>query len=142
MAYMNANDDTVPFYGVDGTVLQASTTITTSTATTGVEVGRGLFCIVITITAIHQESGFDNVCFWVEANTKLTTATYEQIGALPVGDATGVGVAIGTTGVGAFPIYVFNPHDYLIRLNTKVLGSTDSVTYSAAIYPLRGRVAA
>jgi Tfp pilus assembly protein PilX len=141
MAYINADDHSIPWYGVDGTALQASATITSSTAGTAVEMGRGLFCVVITVTAIHQESGFDNVAFWIEANTKAATSTYAQIGAVCVGDATGVGVAIGTSGVGSFPIYVFNPYDNGIRVNAKVLGSTDSVTYSAKIYPLRGRVA-
>lgn len=141
MAFINADDYTIPWYGVDGTSLQASTTITTSTAATAVEVGKGLFCVVITVTAVHQESGFDNVAFWIEANTKAATSTYTQLACLPVGDATGVGIAIGSTGVGSFPIFVFNPYDNGIRINAKVLGSTDSVTYSAAIYPIRDRVA-
>lgn len=135
MAFINADDSTIPWKGVDGTVLQASTTITSSTNTTGVEVGKGKFVVVITTTAIHQESGFDNVSFWVEANTKAATTTYTQLACLPIGDATGVGVAIGSTGVGSFPVYINNPYDYQIRLNVDVLGSTDSVTYSAKIYP-------
>ena len=141
MAFIPANDCTVPYRGMDGTVLQASTTITSSTATTAVEVGKGAFVVEIDVTAIHQESGFDAVIFWVEVNTKAATSTYEQCAALPVGDATGTGIAIGTTGVGTFPIMVYNVRDNALRLNVKVLGSTDSVTYSAKIYPLRDRVA-
>lgn len=142
MAFIPANDSTIPFYGMDGTVLQASTNITTSTATTVVEMGKGLYVIDIDVTAIHQESGFDAVIFWVEVNTKAATSTYEQVAALPVGDATGTGIAIGTTGVGTYPIVIYNPRDNGVRLNVKVLGSTDSVTYSARIYPLRDRVVA
>jgi hypothetical protein len=140
MTFIPANDSTIPFYGMDGTVLQASTTITTSTPSTGVEVGKGNYTIDLDITAIHQESGFDAVVFWIEVNTKAATSTYEQIAALPVGDATGTGIAIGTTGVGTFPITVYNPRDNAIRINAKILGSTDSVTYSARIYPQRRRV--
>lgn len=139
MAFIPVNDSTIPFFGMDGTVLQASTTITTSTPTTGVEMGKGLYAIDVAVTAIHQESGFDIVVFWVEANTKAATSTYEQLAGLPIGDATGTGVALST---GTFPIYVYNVRDNAIRLNVKVLGSTDSITYSARIYPLRDRVVA
>ncbi len=142
MAFIPANDSTIPFYGMGGTVLQASTTIITSTPTTGVEIGKGLHVIDIDITAIHQESGFDAVVFWVEVNTKAAPSTYEQVTGLPVGDATGTGIAILVEGAGTFPIVIYNPRDNAVRLNVKMLGSTDSITYSARIYPLRDRVVA
>jgi len=142
MAWIPSNDFNTPWDGVDGTALQASTTITSSTNSTGVEVGKGIFVVKIAVTAIHQESGFDNVMFWIESNTKGATTTWEQCACLAIGDATGVGVALGTTGVGTYPVAVINPNDNQIRLNVDVLGSTDSVTYSATIYPIRSMGAA
>jgi hypothetical protein len=142
MAWIPSNDFNTPWDGVDGTVLQASTTITASANTTGVEMGKGIYVVKIDVTAVHQESGFDNVMFFVESNTKGATSTWEQIASLPIGDATGVGVALGSTGVGTFPVAAINPNDNAIRLGVYVLGSTDSITYSAKIYPIRSMNAA
>ena len=136
MAWQRATDLQVPFRDMGGTVLQASTTITSSTASTGVELGKGLMAIEIKVTAVHQESGFDAVIFYAEANTKADTSTYEQFSEKAIGDATGIGIAFGT---GTYVIYGNNDNDNDVRINCKMQGSTDSITYSAKAYPLRGR---
>lgn len=135
MAWQRANDETIPWRDVDGTVLQASTTNTSTTQSTAVELGKGSFIVEFKVTAVHQESGFDSVILWVESNTKADTTTYVQIGAMPIGDATGIGVAQTT---GTFGVPVDNYNDNGVRINCAMQGSTDSITYSAKAYPRRG----
>ena len=137
MTWQADNDITIPWRTMGATALQASTTITSSTQSTGVFCGRGVFEVAINVTALSTGVGFDIVIFYVERNTLAATTTWQQIGALPVGDQTGVGLS--NQGVDNYYFAVHNSGDNQIRINAQVLGSAASVTYSADIYPLRDR---
>ena len=79
MAWQAVDRTNTGYYTNDGTSLQASTTITSSTASTGVFVGRGVFDIVIDVTAYRGESAFDNIIFWVQRNTAAATTTWQEM---------------------------------------------------------------
>ena len=57
MAWQANNDISIGFNTMGAKALQASTTITTSTQTTGVFVGRGLFNVEIAVTALSVGVG-------------------------------------------------------------------------------------
>jgi hypothetical protein len=139
MAWQAHTDESVAFRTMGATVLVASNTIVTSTQTTAVFVGRGAFEVEILVTALSTGTAFDIVIFYVERNTAAATTTWQQIGALPIGDATGVGLS--AQGVDDYHFAVMNTGDYQTRLNVQVLGSAASVTYSANVYPLRTKEA-
>ena len=138
MAWQAANDITIPWRTMGATALQASVTITTTTQSTPVFCGRGVFEVAIDVTALTLGTGFDVVVFYVERDSIASTTTWQQIGMLAVGDATGVGLS--TQGVDSYYFAVHNSSDNRIRINAYVLGSAASVTYSADIYPLRSRI--
>jgi hypothetical protein len=138
MTWQADNDITIAWRTMGATALQAAVTITTSTQSTGVFCGRGLFEVVINVTALTTGVGFDIVIFYVERNTIAADTTWQQIGALPVGDVTGVGLS--NQGVDNYYFAVHNSGDYQLRINAQVLGSAASVTYSADIYPVRSRI--
>ncbi len=135
MAWQLHNDESVAWRTMGATALQASNTITSSTQTTAVVVGRGTFEVEILVTALSLGTAFDIVIFYVERNTLASTTTWFQIGALPIGDATGVGLS--AQGVDNYHFSVTNTGDHQLRLNVQMLGSAASVTYSANLYPHR-----
>ena len=137
MAWQANTDSSIAWRTMGATVLQASTTITTSTQSSGVFAGRGLFEIEIDVTALSVGVGFDIVLFWIERNTAASTAVWQQIGCLAIGDATGVGLGAQTTD--NYHFLVQNTGDNQLRINAQVLGSASSVTYSANIYPARAK---
>ena len=55
---------------------------------------------------------------------------------LVVGDATGLGAALG---VDEYTIFVNNTGDNQVRIYAYVNGSVATVTYSADIYPVRSK---
>jgi len=136
MAWQAINDISRPWNVNGETVLQASTTITTSTNSTGVFVGRGLMAVKIDVTALELGDGFDSVCFYVEANSSAASTTWEQIGVIVAGDVTGIGVA---QGVDTYQVIVNNVQDNQVRIGAYVLGSAASVTYSASVTPIRSK---
>jgi len=138
MAWQNTSADQTPYKGMGAKALQASTTITTSTATTAVFVGKGRLDIEIDVTAFSKGTGFDTVNFLVQANTSSASTTWVEIGQLVIGDATGLGSAFD---VDNYVISVNNLQDNQIRIYAYVNGSAASVTYSANAYPLRDKSA-
>jgi hypothetical protein len=125
----------VPFPN-DGTVLVASNSITTDTQTTAVEVDRGRYDIVYTVTGFTTGTAYDVCTIFVEANTAAAPTVWKQIpGALVLGDASGVGPNL--TATGTFKVSIDNPYDYQIRLNVQLTGSAKNLTYAAKLYPLR-----
>jgi len=138
-AWRANNDITVPWNTVGGKVLSASGQVTSSTEGAGVFVGRGLFMCELTVTSILLGSGFDTINFMIERNTMRATGQWTNIGQLVLGDATGIGVALGID-VYTFPIW--NDGDNQVRVYTYVNGSASAVTWSAKLYPLRSKEAA
>lgn len=137
MAWQGSTDFEIPFRTMGSKALQASTTITSSTATTAVFCGKGLFAIEIDVTALSLGgAAFDTVNFLIQANTLAATTTWQEIGMLVVGDATGLGAALG---VDTYMIFVNNCSDNQIRIYAYVNGSTVSVTYAAEITPVRSK---
>jgi len=137
MTWQGSTDFEIPFRTMGAKALQASTSITSSTATTAVFVGKGLFAITIDVTALSLGgAAFDTVNFLVQRNTLAATTTWQEIGMLVVGDATGLGAALG---VDTYTIFVNNTGDNQVRIYAYVNGSTVSVTYSADIYPVRSK---
>lgn len=137
---VDTTDAAIPYRGVDGTVLQASTTDTTDTDSTGVFTGKGLMCIELIVTALVElPTGADRVIFHIESNTKAATSTWLEIANHTIGDVLGAGRALGT---GTYAIYVNNQQDNQLRIGTELYSSTSSVTWSAKVYPLRRRVLA
>jgi len=138
-AWRANNDATVPWNTTGGTVLSASGQLTATTEGGGVFVGRGLFMAEFTITAILLGSGFDTINFMIQRNTKAAPGQWTNIDQLVLGDATGIGVALGID-VYTFPIW--NDGDDQIRVYTYVNGSASAVTWSAKLYPLRSKESA
>jgi len=136
MAYVQ--NQRIPFPN-DGTVLVASNKIAASTQTAGLEVDTGRYDVVVDVTDFELGVSYDTCIVYVEANSADATTTWQQLpGALVLGDAAGAGPLLSATGT--FKLCIDNQKDSSIRLNIQFLGSTQSLTYSAKVYPLRDRV--
>jgi hypothetical protein len=137
MAWQVNNDHSVPYRSMGQKDIQASTTITATTTTSALFVGKGLFNVEVDVTALSLGTGFDVVAFYVERNTIASTTDWKQCGLVMVGDVTGTGLS--DQGVDNYNFPINNTGDNQIRINALVLGSATSVTYSAKVSPLRDK---
>lgn len=140
MAWQVNNDYSVPYRSMGQVDLQASTTITTTTQSTAVFVGKGLLNVEVAVTALSTGTAFDIVAFYIERNTAAAPTVWQQCGMVIVGDETGTGLS--NQGVDNYNFPVNNTGDHQMRVNAVLLGSASSVTYSAKVSPLRGKSSA
>ncbi len=138
-AWRANNDTSIPWNTTGAKVLSASGQVTASTEGAGVFVGRGLFMLELTVSTILLGSGFDTINFMVQRNTSRLPGQWTNIGQLCIGDATGIGVALGID-VYTFPIW--NDGDSEVRIYTYVNGSASAVTWAAKLYPMRSKESA
>lgn len=120
---------------IGGTALKASGAVTASTQETAVEIGKGKFKIVTTVTAVDVASTDEGYVINLEASTRATPATWFTLATLLAGGATAVwkmpGIIIGT-----YVTIVENPYDYYVRVTTTCLASGSSITFSVDAYPV------
>lgn len=117
--------------------LKAAGLIAASATETAVEVGKGKFRAVSTITAIETASGDEQYIALIEANTRGATSTWYEIATL---FARGASAATGRSAADvadAEEVIVDNPYDYQVRVRTYVVGSVSTgINYTVDAYTL------
>lgn len=128
-----------PVAGIGGLALKAAGLVASTTAETGVAVGRGVFEIQIDWTACEIASGDELYIITVEANTKAATSTWTEIGGFrPLGATAKVSSSGDATAAGSIRQAFNNPGDYQIRVKCWVSGSIASgINYSAKLYNIK-----
>lgn len=119
-----------------GVELKAAGAETSSTAQSGVVVGKGKMRVVTTITAIDTAGNDEHYTVVLEANTAAVTGTWYELGVLfSGGDSTTTGRSSDDT-ADELEIIIDNPYDYQVRVRSYMIGGTTSLTYSVNAYPL------
>jgi hypothetical protein len=121
---------------IGGTALHAAGLFTASAQDTGVELGKGKFKIVTTITAIEVDTTGEAYIIDIEASTRAAPTVWFTLGTAFAGgkaDTTKKVVAAA----GTYVTIVENPYDYLVRVTLSVLGSPSTgINFTVDAYPV------
>ena len=120
-----------------GGVALATAAVVTTEAIVGaaVQIGKGLFCLDLTVSGYAGGSGFDALMLSVEANTEAAPTVWSKLLVIPLGDATALGTAM--TSFTNQPFYFRNDANYQVRLYSDTNGSATTATVTATIHPLQ-----
>jgi len=120
--------------------LKAAGLVDESDTETAVEVGKGTFRAVTSITAIEVASNNELYISVIEANTRSATSTWYEIGTLFARGANEVTGRTADDSADAEEIVLDNPYDYQVRVHTYVVGSISTgINYTVDAYPLHNR---
>jgi hypothetical protein len=120
----------------DGTSLASSQAITADGVVgSAVEVGRGDYDIVFTVSGLSITSGQGLSLFAVQANTRGATTTWKEIGNIALGDTTARGANLQSVTNAVVPVK--NEGDYQIRVYAYLQGTITTATVTATAYPRR-----
>lgn len=121
-----------------GVTLKSAGLVAADTSETAVEIGKGIYRIVLTTTAVEIASDDELYVVELEANTRNATSTYYTIGTLAVLGALEVtGRDTDTADADSYEIIVDNPYDYQVRVRTYVNGTVATgCNFSVVAYPL------
>jgi hypothetical protein len=122
---------------IGGTALKATGAITASTQGSGVEVGKGKFRIVMTISAIEIASNTENYIVDIEANTRTASSTWFTIGSFGIFGAQEMQGKPDSV-IGRYVLIVENPYDYQIRytMSTAASGISTGINMTIDAYPV------
>ena len=121
-----------------GVTLKSAGLVAADTSETAVELGKGIYRIVITTTAVEIASDDELYVVELEANTRNAESTYYTIGTVAVlGALQATGRDTDSSNAESYETIVDNPYDYKVRVRTYVNGTiATGANFSVVAYPL------
>ena len=120
---------------IGGVALKASSAVTASAQATAVEIGKGKFRIVTTVTVVDVAGTDEGYVINLEASTRAAPTVWFTLATLLAGGATTVW-KMPSVVIGTYVTIVENPYDYYVRVTTTCLASSSSITFSVDAYPV------